>query len=78
MAATTNNASKPKAGAFDFDDLFAASGAKKTNSVSGGSGVNTIASLAQQKQNSSLWGNGGSTSSGARQGGNANNEDLLF
>jgi hypothetical protein len=72
--ATTNTANKPKAGAFDFDDLFAASGAKKINTTAGASGGNTIASLAQQKQNSSLWG----VSSGAKQVGNANHDDLLF
>lgn len=76
--ATTAIADKPKAGAFDFDDLFAASGAKKATSASTGSSGNTIASLAQQKQNNSLWGNTGSASAGTGQSRNTNNDDLLF
>lgn len=78
MAATqaSQQSNKPKASAFDFDDLFAASGAKKTNGTSSGSGANSMASLAQQKQSSSLWGsNAGSNGGGAGQGGNG---DLLF
>ena len=70
---------KPKnnTSAFDFDDLFALSGAKSATGGSKTSGTGTsMANLAAQQQNSQIW--GGSTGAGGAVGNNHYNDDLLF
>lgn len=73
-------AAAKKAGAFDFDDLFAASGAKSKAGDASAPGSNSMASLAAQKGSAQIWGSTGSSSAqSAQKNGNSNNlDDLLF
>ena len=68
--------SKP-AGAFDFDDLFAASGAKPNGSVSkagvSAAGTNSLANLAVQQGSNQLW-----SAAPANGAAKQNHDDLLF
>lgn len=74
--------------AFDFDDLFAASGAKGGSGAVGAragvaaAGSNSMASLAAQKGSAQIWGGSagsGAASQGKRNNNNNNNmDDLLF
>lgn len=79
-AASSSSAggAKKASSAFDFDDLFAASGAKTSSSASGGAGgakQGSLAALQAQKQSSQLWGASGTTGTS---GGSGGNNDLLF
>ena len=68
--------SKP-AGAFDFDDLFAASGAKSNGSASkagvSAAGTNSLANLAVQQGSNQLW-----SAAPANGAAKQNHDDLLF
>ena len=73
------SAQKPKSNsAFDFDDLFALSGAKSGASSNAPRATgSSMANLAAQKQNTQIWGGGSSGGGNSNSGGN-DNGDLLF